>query len=101
MSMKLNTVNIKGDEYVPVNERIKAFWVLHPNGRILTNIISNIDGLCVMSAEIYTDKDDTTPTTIGYAYERENSSFINKGSYIENCQTSAIGRRTWNTWNWD
>ena len=29
---------------------------------------------------------------IGHAYEKENSSFINKTSYIENCETSAVGR---------
>lgn len=28
----------------------------------------------------------------GTAYEKENSSFINKTSYIENCETSAVGR---------
>ena len=28
----------------------------------------------------------------GYAYEKEGSTFINKTSYIENCETSAIGR---------
>ena len=28
----------------------------------------------------------------GTAYEKENSTFINKTSYIENCETSAIGR---------
>ena len=28
----------------------------------------------------------------GHAYEKEASSFINKTSYIENCETSAIGR---------
>jgi hypothetical protein len=28
----------------------------------------------------------------GTAYEKESSSFINKTSYIENCETSAVGR---------
>jgi hypothetical protein len=28
----------------------------------------------------------------GTAYEKERSSFINKTSYIENCETSAVGR---------
>ena len=28
----------------------------------------------------------------GTAYEKENSTFINKTSYIENCETSAVGR---------
>jgi hypothetical protein len=29
---------------------------------------------------------------VGHAYEKENSSFINKTSYIENAETSAVGR---------
>ena len=35
--------------------------------------------------------DDVLVAT-GHAYEKEGSSFINKTSYIENCETSAIGR---------
>ena len=30
--------------------------------------------------------------TVVTAYEKENSTFINKTSYIENCETSALGR---------
>ena len=37
------------------------------------------------------DREDTRPAT-GHAYEKEGSSFINKTSYIENCETSAVGR---------
>ena len=90
--MDLKTVDIKGTAYVTVNERIKAFWELYPHGRILTQLISNVDGICVFKAEIYTDKEDIRPSATGYAYEKENSTFINKTSYIENCETSAIGR---------
>ena len=35
---------------------------------------------------------DNTPLGTGHAYEKESSSFINKTSYIENCETSAVGR---------
>ena len=37
------------------------------------------------------DENDVTKAT-GYAYEKESSSFINKTSFIENCETSAWGR---------
>ena len=36
--------------------------------------------------------EDGTILATGTAYEKENSSFINKTSYIENCETSAVGR---------
>ena len=92
MNITLNTLNIKGNEYVPVNERLRGFWNLYPNGRILTTLVSNENGVCVMRAEVYINKEDTIPTTTGTAYEKESSSFINKTSYIENCETSCIGR---------
>lgn len=92
MSIKLNTVNIKGTEYVTVNERIKAFWKLFPNGRIVTTLLKDDNGECTFKAEIFTFSDETTPRATGYAKEKENSSFINKTSYIENCETSAVGR---------
>ena len=90
--MELKTIDIKGKEYVTVNERIKAFWSLYPSGRIHTELLSMEDGMCVIRAKVYIDKEDERPSPTGTAYERESSSFINKTSYIENCETSAIGR---------
>jgi hypothetical protein len=43
-----------------------------------------------MKASIF-DKNDRLIAT-GTAYEKESSSFINKTSFIENCETSAWGR---------
>jgi len=86
---KLRTVNIKGKEYVEVNERIKAFRDMYPKGSIMTDIVSNQDGICVIKAVIVVDNQIVAT---GHAYEKEGSTFINKTSYIENCETSAIGR---------
>ena len=88
----METINIKGKDYVPVNERIKEFWKLYPNGRIDTDMLSNNDGVCVFKCSAYKDADNRCPDATGYAYEKESSSFINKTRYIENCETSAIGR---------
>ena len=33
-----STVNIKGKDYVQVNQRVKAFRMVYPNGRITTDI---------------------------------------------------------------
>lgn len=88
--------------YAEVNQRIKAFRMLYPEGCILTEMISNENGVCVFRATIYTsygmqDYQDRISyerriLATGYAYEKENSTFINKTSYIENCETSAVGR---------
>lgn len=89
----MKTIDIKGTEYVPVNERIKEFWRIYPNGRITTEILSNEDGMVIIKASIYKDSlSNLQPSTTGIAYEREGNTFINKTSYIENCETSAIGR---------
>lgn len=85
----MKTIDIKGKEYVMVNERVLEFRKQHPDGAILTELISNGDGVCVFKAMIYVG--DTVVAT-GHAYEKEASSFINKTSYIENCETSAVGR---------
>lgn len=83
------TTNIKGKDYAEVNQRIKAFRMVYPTGTIQTKLVSNENGVCVFRAYIY-DGDRLLAT--GTAYEKENSTFINKTSYIENCETSAIGR---------
>ena len=86
----IKTTNIKGKEYAEVNQRIKAFRMVYPEGKIMTSLISCKDGVCVFKASVYGD--DNTPLGTGHAYEKESSSFINKTSYIENCETSAVGR---------
>ena len=85
----IRTAQIKGKEYAEVNQRIKAFRMVFPMGFIKTEMLSNEDGVCVFRAEVGIG--DTVIGT-GTSYEREDSSFINSTSYIENCETSAVGR---------
>lgn len=87
------TTNIKGKEYAAVNGRINAFRRLYPQGFITTDIVSMEAGVVVMKATCgYYDNGQAVVLGTGMAYEREGSSNINKTSYIENCETSAIGR---------
>lgn len=80
---KFKTVNIKGKEYVEVNERVKHFREEYPDWCIETEMLSNDGGVCVFKATI---KDENgVAKAVGHAYEKESSSFINKTSYIENC----------------
>jgi uncharacterized protein (DUF3820 family) len=62
--------------------------MLYPNGIIETEMLSNENGVCIFRAKVYGD----TLLATGTAYEKEDSTFINKTSYIENCETSAVGR---------
>lgn len=93
---RVTPIEVKGkvSTYVEVNERIKAFRKVFPEGFIITTMVSNVDGLCVFRARVgyYLIGDQEIVLGTGTAYENEGSSFINKTSYIENCETSAVGR---------
>ena len=86
----IKTTPIKGKEYGEVSERVKAFRSLYPEGSITTEIVSLENGVVVMKATICSD--DGAILSTGYAYEKEGSSFINETSFIEVCETSAVGR---------
>lgn len=89
---KLKTVNIKGKEYVEVNERLKAFRTLpeYKGYSLESDIILLENGVITIKATIK-DADGVVKAT-GLAQEKESSSFINKTSFVENCETSAWGR---------
>lgn len=78
-------------DYIEVNVRIMKFYEKYPEGRILTEIVKWENEVIVMKATAYRDNSEV-PASTGYAYEKEGSSFINKTSALENCETSAVGR---------
>ena len=85
--------NVIVKEYAEVNQRIKAFRMNYPEGFIHTEMVSNENGICVFRAKVgFEDEKGHHVLATGTAYEKETSSFINKTSYIENCETSAVGR---------
>lgn len=87
---QIKTIDIKGNEYAQVNERIKAFRMVYPQGTINTTMLSNENGVCLFKAQVISE--DGTLLATGHAYEKEGSSFINATSYIENAESSSIGR---------
>ena len=87
---QIKTTDIKGKDYAEVNQRIKAFRMVYPEGKIISEIISIENGTVVMKCTVLDNEGNVLST--GHAYEKENSTFINKTSYIENCETSAVGR---------
>jgi hypothetical protein len=89
----IKTTDIKGKAYAEVNQRIKAFRIIYPDGFIRTEIISNENGVCIMKACVgYESEGRERILGTGTAYEKESANYINKTSYIENCETSAVGR---------
>lgn len=86
----IKTTNVQGKDYAEVNQRIKAFRSICPGGSIVTEMLSCENGVCIFKATVCDE--DMRVLGTGTAYEKEGSSFINKTSYIENCETSAVGR---------
>lgn len=94
VNAEIKTVPIKGKNYAEVKERIKAFRKLYPEGFIRTSLISEKDGVCIFKAEVgyFTETHEPIILATGTAREDIKGSTINKTSFIENCETSAIGR---------
>ena len=90
----IKTTDIKGKAYSEVPQRIKAFRMVYPEGFIISDMVSNENGVCMFRTRVgyYAEDGHEVILGTGTAYEKEDSSFINKTSYIENCETSSCGR---------
>jgi len=83
------------DNYETVEDRLKVFWKDNPNARINTEIAHiTEDGTCVtIRAEIFKQEEDARPVATGIAQETKGQGgFANADAWMENCETSAIGR---------
>lgn len=89
INANLEKSNIKGKPYANVAERVKGFWALYEHGRIVTEIIEH-DGASVTFRALVYDGDALIAT--GTAREVKDKAGVNYTSYIENCETSAVGR---------
>lgn len=89
---KLKTVKIGSKPYVPVSERVRYFNEAYPQGMIDTEIVERKDNMVLMKAKVVPDSANPARYFIGYAQEEKGKGMVNATSYIENCQTSAIGR---------
>lgn len=89
-NMQLQKQDIDGEKYTPVSERILAFRKLFPCGRILTEWKSLTEEEAICVAHIF----DEEGTELAHATAKEikSSSDVNLTSYVENCETSAVGR---------
>ena len=89
------------DNYETVEDRLKKYWEENPFGKIETEVVHiTDDGSCVtIKASVYihamTDVGDHTLIlkTTGIAQETKGQGgFANADAWMENCETSAIGR---------
>ena len=80
------------DDYELVEDRLKKYWKDNPEGMISTNVVHiTEDGTCVTIKADVTDNNGRLVAT-GIAQETKGDGFANTTSWVENCETSAIGR---------
>jgi hypothetical protein len=89
---KFKTTNIKGKDYVEVNQRVIALRALPEfKGHSIETELLHLDtDSCVVRATIKNAQGQVVSQ--GMAQEDKSSSRINQTSYVENCETSAVGR---------
>ena len=88
----MKSVNIKGKEYITVNERL-IYFRSQPNFkglRISEDIVSLDEKEGVLKETIINP--EGFEVAIAHAQEYRDSSYINKTSFVENGFTSALGR---------
>ena len=87
----LKKTNIKGKDYVDVATRLQAFRQMYPEGCIET-VRNKETPDDVAEFEAFVRTEDGRLLATGHAREVQSSSMINKTSFVENAETSAIGR---------
>ena len=88
----MKSVNIKGKEYITVNERL-IFFTTQPKykgWRISEDVVSLDEKEGLFKVTIINP--DGFEMAVAHAQEYRDSSYINKTSFVENGFTSALGR---------
>lgn len=86
----LKTIPIRNKAYVEVNTRVIAFRKLFPDGSITTSVEAFANDTILVKAEVRDGNGKLLAS--GLAFEDKASSTINKTSFVENAETSAVGR---------
>ena len=86
--------NFDLSKYIPVHSRITSFYEKYPDGRIVTELVSLNEetGFVCIKASAFRSRDDAEPSSTGHAFEIRGQGYVNNTSFIENGETSSIGR---------
>jgi len=81
------------ENYAPVEDRLPLFWEKHPEGRIETELLRASDDFqtVIVIARLFRDGAES-PFATGMAEEHQGGRGPNQDCWLENCETSAIGR---------
>jgi len=78
--------------YETVETRLNRFWETYPDGRVETTLMNYDGDTCIVRSVIWKHRDDAHPTATGYAHEIHTDRGVNATSFVENCETSSLGR---------
>ncbi len=95
---KIKSVKIKGKDYAMVHERVNHFRTNYPNHSIETKILhfdhdkGYVVVRCVITGPEETGIRNILASGLAHEFRDDRSSMVNKTSFVENAETSAIGR---------
>ena len=89
-NLGIDTIPFKGKQYAMAAARVQAFRKICPAGCIDTQVIDEDGEHAVIQAKVSDENGNLLAS--GTAEEVKGSSQVNNTSYIENCETSAVGR---------
>ena len=82
------------NDYEDVDARIHKFYEAHPDGALITELVTNDEekGIVVFKTTAYRVYLDTQPSAVGYARGSRKDRGVDRDFWLENCETSSIGR---------
>ena len=95
---KIKSINIKGGKYAMVHDRVNYFRENYPNHCIETKIThfdhdkGYVVVRCVITGPEETGIRNVIASGLAHEFRDDRKSMVNKTSFVENAETSAIGR---------
>ena len=82
------------NDYEDVDARIHKFYEKYPDGAIVTELVQNDEekGVVIFKAIAYRTHVDNQPSAVGYARGSRKDRGVDRDFWLENCETSSIGR---------
>nr|DAV82151.1 MAG TPA: hypothetical protein [Caudoviricetes sp.] len=94
MKQNINSISIKGKSYSTVDARVSFFRENFKDYSIKTSFhfLDLEKNVALVKAEIISPSGITLSNAFAYEWQNKPNSLVNKTSFIENAETSAVGR---------
>jgi len=86
-------INIHGKNYIEVKDRVLQFRAEHPDWSITTGVVNiGENNSILIKASVLDETGRVRATGLAHEFQADKTSMVNSTSWVENCETSAIGR---------